>query len=139
MSFFFVALLLLLLLLLLFLSLCRITYSLKISFGIRTKYSCITFLKKKKKSDGVGRVDWALSLKVPVLDSIRCAPQFESCYLYFEKIFLSQRFIPSWAHSARTVISFQLKVLRKHCGKLKKQKKKVYYYFNININSNIGH
>ena len=74
MSFFFVALLLLLLLLL-FLSLCRITYSLKISFGIRTKYSCIMFLKKKKKKkiEGVGRVDWALSLKVPVLDSIRCA------------------------------------------------------------------
>ena len=74
-------------------------------------------------TQGVGRVGWALGLKVLVLGSTECVPQFESCYLHFEKNFLGQRFTPLWAHQARTMISLWLKSLRKHCGKKKKKKK----------------
>ena len=54
---------------------------------------------------GVGRVSWAFGLKEIVLDSTEYAPQFESCYLHFEKNFLGQRFTPSWAHPPQTVIN----------------------------------
>ena len=73
-------------------------------------------------TQGVGWVGWALGLKVLVLGSTGCALQFESCYLHFEKNFLGQRFTLSWAHPARTVISFWLKVLRIHCARAKKKR-----------------
>ena len=36
---------------------------------------------------------------------------------------MGQQFTPLWVHPSRTVISFLLKVLRKHCEKPKKKKK----------------
>ena len=60
----------------------------------------------------VSRIGWALGLKVLVLGLTGCAPQFESCYLLFEKNFLGQRFTPSWVHPTRTMINLWLKVWR---------------------------
>ena len=74
---------------------------------------------------------WALDLKVLVLDSIGCASQFESYYLHFEKNFLGQRFTSSWAYLMRTVISLQLKILKKHGEKPKKKKKLLGPYINL--------
>ena len=66
---------------------------------------------------------WAFGLKVVVLSLIRSSlVQVQVLALW--KNSLGQRFTPLWAHLLWTVISHWLKVLRKHCGKTKKKKKK---------------
>ena len=89
-------------------------------------------------TQGVGRVGWALGLKVLVLGSTGCVPQFESCYLHFEKNFLGQRFTPLWAHQARIMISLWLKSLRKTLWETKKKNSDTQVPRDLLISKNLG-